>query len=514
MSNVDTSNRLPPTSSFPAPLDQSLQPGLSRAAVETSPSTQSQSGRASSEASRPLSDMPVRKISQADSSQVQDAKGATPSRDLCASPRMATGKELAFPEWQMHCPLKPINSKIDAFLQEGLIPAPKPGLWEFLAVLPLAKPEDRLAVALKKLDFAGMRQLMRPDSPQFVALSALIELGKDSKSRSVAISQNFMALAFTPELDLQRDKAEQIILERRVVKDRGDCAALALGSTHPWASGQPLRCQDGAYVSPYATVVTDGLGGHEPHDATLTRLSQRAAGLLLSSAIESTIATQKQPAAFLEAHASKLMQFVDWVSLATQFSAVPENGLDPEARTAVVAIANCPDGVVAFGVGDCTALLAKISPTQSLEMIEFTPQRDAKSARAVGGLGEGTYDPAAKTWLVERHPAGSIVGFVAGSDGGLPKACNLAMRELFATQVTQSSFNPEATLNALLDELATKAIAQRRSDMGPAKELLGQGGAVAEVAKEGKSKPAADTPKVELDDVCLVVRGVSKDSSR
>ena len=106
------------------------------------------------------------------------------------------------------------------------------------------------------------------------------------------------------------------------------------------------------------------------------------------------------------------------------------------------------------------------------------------------------------------------MGFVAGSDGGLPKACNLKMRQLFATQVTQSSFNPEATLKALLDELATKAIAQRRSDMGPAKELLDQGGAVAEMAKQGKSKPAADTPKVELDDVCLVVRGVSKDSSR
>jgi hypothetical protein len=429
---------------------------------------------------------------------------------------MATGKELAFPEWQMQCPVKPINAKIVAFLQKGLIPAPKPGLWQFLSVLPeppVAKPEDRLAAALKKLDFAGMRQLMRPDSPQFVALTALIELGKDSKSRSVAISQNVMALAFTPELDPERDKAEQIILERGVVEGSGDRAALALGSTYSWESGQPLRCQDGVYVSPHATVVTDGLGGHGSFDATPTRLSQRAAGLLLSSAIESAIATQKQPAAFLEAHASELMQFVDWVSHATQFPAMSDD-LDPEARTAAVAIANCPDGVVAFGVGDCTALLAKTSPTQGLEMIEFTPQRDAKSAMDVGGLGGGDYDPAAKKWRVERHPAGSVVGFVAGSDGGLPKACNLAMRQLFATQVTQSSFNPEATLKALLDELATKAIAQRRSDMGPAKELLGQGGAVAEMAKQGKSKPAADTPKVELDDVCLVVRGVSKDSSR
>lgn len=497
MSNIDTPNRLPPISSFPAPLDESSQSRPSRSAVATTPSAQSPSGRVSSEVPKPLSGMPVRKISQADSTRVKDTKGP----GLCASPRMATGEELAFPTWKMSCPNTGINTKIVAFLQQGLIPAPY-GLRKFFSVLPeppVAKPEYQLAAALEQSNFLQMRQLMRPDSPQFVALNALIQLGKDSKSGP---SQNFMALGFTPELDPDRDEAEQIILEQRVVEDRGDRAALALGSTYPWKSGEPLRCQDGVYVSAHATVVADGLGGHGVHDAIPTRTSQRAAGLLLSSTIESTITTQKQPAAFLEAHASELMQFVDWVSHATQFADVSDEGLDPEARTAVVAIANCPDGVVTFGVGDCTALLAKTSKADGLEMIEFTPQRDAKSAMDVGGLGDGSYDPAAKKSRVERHEVGSIRGFVAGSDGGLPKASALAMRQLFAKQAAASSFNPQATLGALLGALTTQAIGQRKSEMSS-----GQKGSSAPQEGAGKLK-------IELDDVALVARGISKDSSR
>ena len=496
MSNIDTPNRLSPTSSFPAPLDESSQSRPSRGAVATTPSAQSPSGRVSSEVPKPLSGMPVRQISQADSNRVKDTKGP----GLRASPRMATGEELAFPTWKMSCPNKGINTKIVAFLQKGLIPAPKPGVVKFFSVLPVAKPENQLADALKQLNFSQMRKLMRPDSPQFVALNALIQLGKDSKSGP---SQNFMALGFTPKLDPERDEAEQIILEQRVVEDRGDRAALALGSTYLWESGEPLRCQDGVYVSAHATVVTDGLGGHEVHDAIPTRTSQRAAGLLLSSTIESTITTQKQPAAFLEAHASELMQFVDWVSLATQFAAVSESDPDPEARTAVVAIANCPDGVVTLGVGDCTALLAKTSKSDGLEMIEFTPQRDAKSAMDVGGLGDGSYDPAAKKSRVERHEVGSIRGFVAGSDGGLPKASNQKMRQLFAQQAAQSSFNPQTALEALLDALTTQAIGQRKSEMSSGQKSSSP------APQEGAGKL-----KIELDDVALVARGISKDSSR
>ncbi len=282
----------------------------------------------------------------------------------------------------------------------------------------------------------------------------------DSKSH---IAQNFLALQFAPRLVPDRSEAEQIILERSTIEGLKDRAAVALGSTYLLDDGQPLRCQDGLYLSKHATVVVDGLGGHMDRDADSVRTSQRAAGLLLSSVIESAIRTQRKPADFLNAQAHELMKFVDLVSLATQFNVPAEQLMksgDPEAQTAVVAVANCPDGLVAFGAGDCTALLS-VKEGSGSKVIEFTPQPDAKSSRHVAGLGGGSFVATDATSRVIHLKPGVTRAMVVGSNGGLPKALRSEMRKQFAESLDGDSATTEKILEDLLGILVKNACTQR-----------------------------------------------------
>jgi hypothetical protein len=430
-----------------------------------------------------------------------------------------TPADLAIPKWQGRCRLKPTNQKIASYFEAGLRPRDS----GFLSMLSLAPSLTRdegplLERGLAKADWSAMRSLMKKDSAQFVALNALQMLA-DSKSGALLVDQSFLPLGFVPHLDPGSAEADQVLLKHQNWEGRGDRAALALGSTDLWTDAQPLRCQDGIYLSQHATVVTDGLGGHMERDAASVRDSQRAAGLLMASFIESAIATQQNPAQFLEQHAGELMEAADLISAATQCGQTSDADFDkngpPEGSTAFVAVANCPDGIVAFGAGDATALLAFRKPGPAPDpkaspwtLEQFTPQPDAKSARDVDGIGRGEFEPRAGKSKVERYPfsKGGQVLIAVGTDGAFPKAWKLSMRDVFGRHLTQEPSSVDKVRDDMAAHLTELAIAQRKTAIS-----------LRDQREDSRREFQAEYEKLmaaDLDDVALVVRSLTQGSSR
>ena len=447
-----------------------------------------------------------------------------------------TPADLAIPEWRGRCRLKPLNQKIASYFEAGLRDS------GFLSMLSLTQAPDQspqLQSALKNADWSGMRSLMKKDSAQYVALNALLLLA-DSKSGAGRVDQSFLPLGFVPHLEPGRAEADQVRLKTQKWEGRGDRAALALGSTYLWADGEPLRCQDGVYVSKHATVVTDGLGGHMERDAASVRDSQRAAGLLMASFIESAIATQLKPAQFLEQHAGELMQAADLISAATQCGRTSDaefekNGA-PEGSTAFVAVANCPDGIVAFGAGDATAMLAFRKPGVAWQLAEFTPQPDAKSARGVDGIGRGEFELQAGKFKVERYKKiskGDEVLIAVGTDGAFPKAWKQDMWEVFGRHLTAESPPVDKVRDGMVAQLTKLAIAQRNEAI-PLRDARDSSRRELQAAQQqlvekrernvqfdqqsaARSKDIASQfaqAVAGLDDVALVVRAMTQGSSR
>lgn len=199
-------------------------------------------------------------------------------------------------------------------------------------------------------------------------------------------------------------------------------AAAVIGSTYPAAaSGAAMDCQDGVYLSPHATVVTDGLGGHESVSAARrVRVAQVATGQLVTHLVETIARTEARPAEFLRLHLHALLRLVDRAVASALVAPYPEKDRADylgavQARAAFVAVANLRDGTVAFGVGDCTAHLFARELDGSLRVVTFTPQPGDVADVEVGGLGDGTLGEGQVG--MRPFPPGVVERVVAGTDG-------------------------------------------------------------------------------------------------
>ncbi len=199
-------------------------------------------------------------------------------------------------------------------------------------------------------------------------------------------------------------------------------AAAVIGSTyHAASAGDRMDCQDGVYLSPHCTVVTDGLGGHGILSmARAVRVAQAATGQLITHLVETIARTEARPAEFLRLHLPALLRMVDHAVASALVAPWPEKGRADtvgtiEGRAAFVAVANLRDGTVAFGVGDCTAHLFTRQPNGSLRVVTFTPQPDDVSAYDVGGLGDGSLTEA--QFRAQPFPPGVVERIIVGSDG-------------------------------------------------------------------------------------------------
>ena len=197
-------------------------------------------------------------------------------------------------------------------------------------------------------------------------------------------------------------------------------ATAVIGSTfHAAETGTPMNCQDGVYLSPHATVVTDGLGGHGG-DAVRVRLAQLATGQLVTHLIETIARTEARPAEFLRLHLHALLQLLDEAVASALVAPYPEkdraqNVGEVPARAAFVAVAHLQDGTVAFGVGDCTAHLLAREPDGRLRVETFTPQPGDVDPMDVGGLGDRSLVEG--QFGIRPFPPGVVQRVVAGSDG-------------------------------------------------------------------------------------------------
>lgn len=199
------------------------------------------------------------------------------------------------------------------------------------------------------------------------------------------------------------------------------CASTAIGSTYLAAiPGAEMACQDGIYLSRHATVVTDGLGGHTPSSAGRVRVAQAATGQLVAQLIEVIARTETRPAEFLRRHLTALLGMLDQAVASALVAGVAEKNRPEyvgamEVRAAFVAVANLPDGTLAFGVGDCTAHLFTRGAGDHLRVVTFTPQPGQVAELDVGGLGDGSLRD--DQIGIRQFPPGVIGRVVAGTDG-------------------------------------------------------------------------------------------------
>lgn len=282
-------------------------------------------------------------------------------------------------------------------------------------------------------------------------------------------------------------------------------AAVACGSTYfDMAPTAPLHLQDGIFLTRHATVVVDGLAGHSNWDHAKIRVAQSATGAFVSSLVEALAIGQRRPAQYLRDHGFELVRMLDLAVRSAVFALSDELGLglkDLEARAAFTAVARFQDGVVVFGVGDCTAHVFQRGPQGRLQLRSFTPQPGKVSPGDVGGLGEGKVTRAqfglwhtAQVGQIERVAVGSDGvfngedGFVQIVDGRTP-----AQQPARQDQLGVHSLG-EATHDEACEEIITRLTARARAE-------------VALRRSEGGRLPP------EFDDVGLVVRDLNPPSA-
>lgn len=282
-------------------------------------------------------------------------------------------------------------------------------------------------------------------------------------------------------------------------------AAAAIGSTcHAAAPGARMDCQDGVYLSPHCTLVTDGLGGHgDEGKARNVRVAQAATGQLVTHLVEAIARTERRPAEFLRRHLHALLQMVDHAVASALVAPCKEKDRADyvgavQARAAFVGVANLPDGTVTFGLGDCTAHLFARENDGSLRVLTLTPQPNVPSAFDVGGLGDGTLEEG--QFKVLTCPHGVVERVILGSDGVFD--AQQGHLELVAGRTP--SVQPEGrvrvgqhelagmTPHAACEEIITRLTVRTR--------------ALWAARLEGEEHP----PVAGLDDVALVVRDLKK----
>jgi hypothetical protein len=182
----------------------------------------------------------------------------------------------------------------------------------------------------------------------------------------------------------------------------GRSAAVAIGTTYPNPAGAALLCQDGLYLGKYASVVTDGVQGHD-ETAAEVRNAQLHIGMYVAAVIDTIGATKPKPCDFLREHYAQLLGMI----------AQAAKGLTGEASQACfTAVADFPDGTAVFGVGDCAARLVVRDEDGQCSVISFTAQPDGASTFALGGR-----DATLPVNKLEIHQ--NVVRILLGSDGVL-----------------------------------------------------------------------------------------------
>ncbi len=283
-------------------------------------------------------------------------------------------------------------------------------------------------------------------------------------------------------------------------------AFAAIGSTfHAASTGDRMDCQDGIYLSPHCTVVTDGLGGHGSESAARrVRVAQVATGQLVTHLVEAIARTEARPAEFLRRHMHALLAMVDHAVASALVAPWPEkdradNVGQVQARAAFVAVAHLRDGTVAFGVGDCTAHLFTREANGSQRLVTFTPQPDDVFSYDVGGLGDGTL--AEGQFRARPFPPGVVQRIIAGSDGVFDAhqgflelvdgftALDMASPRAQVGKDLLAGLTPEAAGDTIITALTERTRAYWAT-------------------QRGRVRPAVDG----LDDVALVVRDFKKAS--
>lgn len=220
--------------------------------------------------------------------------------------------------------------------------------------------QEALTAHLAAGRYEEVRTMLRNGTPEAVFLDALIAISKKSSGLEAFVGK--------PDWRTERGASHEIVTAQCPSKS----AALLTGSTFPHGPDAPLRCQDGAYLGTYSTVVTDGQGGHALHDYDHLRAMQTSVGLMAAETIDQ-IGKLRRPDSFLRNHHVTLVRLINEAAYA--FKPNQEHG---EAGVAFTAVADFGwRGVYAFGVGDCTAAVrqpSKVNDGKS-QFTEFTPRR-------------------------------------------------------------------------------------------------------------------------------------------
>lgn len=321
-------------------------------------------------------------------------------------------------------------------------------------------------------------------------------MDRESKAGADGRVDSLIVAPATKVPDGQTPLALQVFGERQ--------AAAVIGSTyHAAAAGGRMDCQDGVFLSPHCTVVTDGLGGHESdHAARNVRVAQAATGQFITRLVEAIARTETRPAEFLRLHLHALLRMVDHAVASALTAPFAEKDRPAylgcvTARAAFVAVANLRDGTVAFGVGDCTAHLFAREADGALRVVTFTPQPDDVPMSDVGGLGDTSLREG--QFAMRPFPPGVVERIVVGSDGVFN--AHQGHLELVAGRTPSSQGTGRAQVGqhaladmtpaAACDEIITRLTERTRAYWA---------------TQQGQERPGV----AGLDDVALVVRDFKK----
>ena len=159
----------------------------------------------------------------------------------------------------------------------------------------------------------------------------------------------------------------------------GQSAAIAIGATYPNPPGALLRSQDGVYLGTHASVVTDGVQGHESEITyPEVRNAQVLVGTYVAALIDTIAATQSKPCEFLQQHHEVLLGMI---------ARAVKDITNESGEACFVAVADYHDGTAVLGVGDCAARLV-CNNKGVRSVVPFTAQPEGAATMALGGRAE------------------------------------------------------------------------------------------------------------------------------